>query len=98
MNLFMMFLLGFIVFALYVYSAIYLYALMSNSDMSKSIKLCASIFWFPILIGVAFMFVLILCMFIAVTPIVVILILINYTYRKFSGKSLLFDEDKVKLE
>lgn len=93
-----MFLLGFIVFALYVYSSIYLYALMSNGGISKSIKLWASIFWFPILIIVAFMFVLILSMFIAVTPIVVILILIDYTYRKFRGKSLLFDGDKVKFE
>lgn len=90
--------LGFFTIALYVYSAIYLYSAMTELGVSQRTRRYVSIFWLPVLLGVVTVFALMFCLFVIITPFVVIALLIDYSYYKITDKSLLFDGEKIKFE
>ena len=90
--------LSFAFFAFYILAAINLSSVMTEFGVSQSTRKIIGAFWLPILLGVITIFLLIFCILIIIIPVVIITLLIDYSYRKITKKPFLFDGEKIKFE
>lgn len=77
--------------AIYFYGQYTAYKWMAPFDLTHRDKMLYSVLWLPILSGVVVVLIILGLIFAIITPIVGLLSLAEFVYRRYTGRSFLID-------